>query len=246
MGFLLGLSVLRGRKKMVETYGALRNKLIASDGNTIDCMFIDRRTSNHPLGKKLAICCEGNVSFYELGMFSVPMKAGYSVLGWNHPGFACSTGLPFPNQEENAVDVVVLFAIHGLGFKEEDIIIYGWSIGGYTSTWAAMNYPKIAGLILDASFDDILPLAKQTMPDSLSPSVTLAIRRYLNLRPGAHLVKYPGPVTIIRRTKDDKVTTDKLNLACNRGNNLLIMLLQSRYPNLFTTNSTRVLLHMLA
>ncbi|KAK4293852.1 hypothetical protein Pmani_033483 [Petrolisthes manimaculis] len=139
-----------------------------------------------------------------------------------------------------------MFAIHSLGFKEEDIIIFGWSIGGYTSTWAAMNYPKIAGLILDASFDDILPLAKYAMPDFLSPSVTLAIKRYFNLRPGAQLVKYHGPVTIVRRTQDDKVTTDQLKLSCNRGNNLLLMLLQSRYPKLFTTISTRVLQHMLA
>ncbi|KAK4293851.1 hypothetical protein Pmani_033482 [Petrolisthes manimaculis] len=99
MNFLIAMSVRNGRKKMVEIYGALRYKLISSDGNTIDCMFIDRRTSNHPLGKKLTICCEGNVSYFELGMYKTPMRAGYSVLGWNHPGFANSTGVPFPNQE---------------------------------------------------------------------------------------------------------------------------------------------------
>ena len=41
------------------------------------------------------------------------------------------------------MDVVMQFAIHGAGFKEEDILIYGWSIGGYSSTWAARNYPQV-------------------------------------------------------------------------------------------------------
>ena len=37
------------------------------------------------------ICCEGNSGFYEVGCMVTPMEAGYSVLGWNHPGFAGST-----------------------------------------------------------------------------------------------------------------------------------------------------------
>ncbi|MPC84013.1 Protein ABHD16A [Portunus trituberculatus] len=52
-------------------------------------------------------------------------------------------GSPYPGQEQNAVDAVMQFAIHSAGFREEDILIYGWSIGGYSSTWAAMNYPQV-------------------------------------------------------------------------------------------------------
>lgn len=37
------------------------------------------------------ICCEGNAGFYEYGITGTPIEAGYSVLGWNHPGFAHST-----------------------------------------------------------------------------------------------------------------------------------------------------------
>ena len=39
------------------------------------------------------------------------------------------------------------FAINKLGFKVENIVVSGWSIGGYTSTWLAMNYPDIKGLV---------------------------------------------------------------------------------------------------
>lgn len=100
---------------------------------------------------------------------------GYSVLGWNHPGFggstvksvvllqylhfgkqgfgrgngkkvgitkgpfvsACLQGVPFPQNEANAMDVVIQFAVHKLGFQLPDIVIYAWSIGGFTGSAAA-------------------------------------------------------------------------------------------------------------
>lgn len=54
-----------------------------------------------------------------------PIEGKYSVLGWNHPGFGGSTGMPFPEQEQNAVDAVMQFAINRLGFSPENIILYG-------------------------------------------------------------------------------------------------------------------------
>lgn len=55
--------------------------------------------------------------------------------------------MPFPDQEKNAVDVVMQFAIHRLNFLPESIIVYAWSIGAFCATWAAMNYPDIRGLV---------------------------------------------------------------------------------------------------
>ena len=94
-------------------------------------------------GEYLVITCEGNAGFYEMGMLQVPLEAGYSAIGWNHPGFWGSTGSPFPEQDANAADAVMQFAINELKFPEEKIIVYGWSIGGYTTSWLAMNYPSV-------------------------------------------------------------------------------------------------------
>lgn len=41
-------------------------------------------------------------------------------------------GVPFPQNEANAMDVVIQFAVHKLGFQLNDIIVYAWSIGGFT------------------------------------------------------------------------------------------------------------------
>lgn len=45
------------------------------------------------------------------------------------------------------MDVVVQFAIHRLGFQPQDIIIYAWSIGGFTGT----NLPPASPLPICAT-----------------------------------------------------------------------------------------------
>ena len=85
------------------------------------------------------------------------------MLGWNHPGFGDSTGSPYPQNEINAFDAVINFAVTRLGFSLGQIYVFAWSIGGFPAAWAASAYPELKGIILDASFDDILPLARARM-----------------------------------------------------------------------------------
>uniref|UniRef100_A0A9L0RCU0 Phosphatidylserine lipase ABHD16A n=2 Tax=Equus TaxID=9789 RepID=A0A9L0RCU0_HORSE len=150
-------------------------------------------------------------------------------------------GVPFPQNEANAMDVVVQFAIHRLGFQPQDIIIYAWSIGGFTATWAAMSYPDISAVILDASFDDLVPLALKVMPDSWRGLVTRTVRQHLNLNNAEQLCRYQGPVLLIRRTKDEIITTTvPEDIMSNRGNDLLLKLLQHRYPRVMADEGLRV------
>ncbi|MBN3299904.1 ABHGA protein, partial [Amia calva] len=230
----------QGQARLVEEFDGERAKLVACDGNEIDTMFVDRRMGAGEQGHTLVICCEGNAGFYEVGCMNTPLEGGYSVLGWNHPGFGGSTGVPFPQNEANAMDVVVQYAIHRLGFKLDDIIIYAWSIGGFTATWAAMSYPDIRALVLDASFDDLLPLALKVMPESWRSLVTRTVRQYMNLNNADQLCKYQGPVLLIRRTKDEIITTSgPEDIMSNRGNDLLLRLLQFRYPKVMTEDGIR-------
>lgn len=233
---LLEKPLLEGRTKLVLDHNARRNKVVTVDNNQIDTIFVDRNKKGIN-GSTLVICCEGNAGFYEIGMMGTPVKSGYSVLGWNHPGFYGSTGTPTPEQEANAADAVMQFAIHELGFLPEQIIVYGWSIGGYTATWLAMNYPEIKGLVLDATFDSLTPLAVPRMPAFMAGLVTRAVRNYINLNVGEQLASYPGPVRLIRRSRDEMITTSEGELWSNRGNNLLKSLLSIRYPSLVTPTS---------
>jgi hypothetical protein len=111
--------LIDGRSRLIEDLQGERHKLVTRDGNAIDCISVDRRgryVSNmllasamtvtllcicsryhftcrpqHSNGDFLVICCEGNAGFYEVGMIGTPLEAGYSVLGWNHPGFGGSS-----------------------------------------------------------------------------------------------------------------------------------------------------------
>ena len=197
-----------GRAQLVMEKSGQRSKVVSSDGNSLDTMFFDRRGKNGEKGDILVISCDGNAGFYEIGVMGTPIEMGYSVLGWNHPGFGGSTGTPYPQQEANAADAVMQFAIQKLGFTPDQIILHGWSIGGFTTTCIAMNYPEVKGVVIDASFDQLLPLAVPRMPACLEPLVSGAVQNFISLDISGQLRLYNGPVRIIRRALDEMVTTD--------------------------------------
>lgn len=226
-----------GRTRLVERFNGERFKIETCDGNHIDTLLIDRRSHSNKNGQKLVISCEGNAGFYEFGVMCTPLEAGYSILGWNHPGFAGSSGLPYRDQEVAAIDAVMRFAL-SRGFDQEHIILFGWSIGGFPVSIAAMQYPNISGVILDASFDDVIPLARSKMPSSWKPLVEHTIRSYFNLNVSENLAHYNGPVLIIRRIQDEIIhTLDTDPVRTNRANDILIKLLSTRFPRLFDSDA---------
>lgn len=184
----------QGQERLVDRYRGRCAKLVACDGNEIDTMFMDRRQrlGSHGRGLRLAICCEGNAGFYEMGCLSAPLEAGYSVLGWNHPGFGGSTGAPFPQRDANAMDVVVKYALYRLHFPPAHVVVYGWSICGFTASWATMRYPELGALVLDATFDDLVPLALKVKPHSWKGLVVRTVREHFNLNVAEQLCHYPG------------------------------------------------------
>jgi pimeloyl-ACP methyl ester carboxylesterase len=185
--------LVKGREKLIVEQKAQRNKIETVDGNEIDTIFIDERNSGSVNGKTLVITAEGNAGFYEVGIMVTPMELKYSVLGFNHPGFAGSSGEPYIDQCQNAIDAVMQFAVQSLGFLPENILLFGWSIGGYSVLWLGTQYPDIKGVVLDATFDDLLYLALPRMPESISGIVKLAIREHCNLNNNDLIVKYDGP-----------------------------------------------------
>lgn len=71
---------------------------------------------------------------------------GGQVVFCAHPLPFFLQGVPFPQNEANAMDVVVQFAIHRLGFQPQDIILYAWSIGGFTGN-PPPSYPATVGTL---------------------------------------------------------------------------------------------------
>ncbi|CAI4228872.1 unnamed protein product [Auanema sp. JU1783] len=237
LNYLLHNNLQLARGLLVTRKGGKRVWIRSTQGDLIDAMYVsapefvpDERKDT------LVICCEGNAGFYEIGIVSTPAELGYHVLGWNHPGFGESSGLPYPERTLAAADSVMQYAINVLKFKEENIVLFGWSIGGYPSSWLAANYPKIKGLVLDATFDDVLPLAIARMPKFLSGVVEYAVRNHFNLEIHRILAKYKGPLRLIRRLQEEILTTDDTGgeeekRASNRANFLLKEVIKVRHPD---------------
>ncbi|PAA75941.1 hypothetical protein BOX15_Mlig017438g2 [Macrostomum lignano] len=223
------------RARLQTQHRIQRFKLLTPSGFEVEAFFADRRSGGdgHGNGEILIVCCEGNAGYPEIGCTGVPLEKGHSVIGWNHPGFAGSTGLPFPDTEREFIETVLQFAQQRLGFEPGDTALLAWSIGGYSATWAAARQPQLRYLLLDATFDNIEELAVKAMPKFASWFVRYAVRHHLRLDNAEQLCRYPGPVKIIRRTQDEMITTGRPGeLVTNRGNQLLLALLRRRYPNL--------------
>lgn len=232
INYLFKHALIDGRKILVVQKNGVRYKLKTPEGNTVDSMFIDRRgrSSGSKRGNILVICSEGNAGFYENGIMGTALEAGFSVLGWNHPGFGSSTGNPYINEEENAINTVMEFAIQRLEFPPSDIILFGWSIGGYSSSWAAAAYPSVRAVIADATFDDVLPLAINQMPGILESIVRLTVRSYADLNVARLLTDFDGKIKLVRRSEDEIIAIIPGDITTNRGNYLLKKILKKRYP----------------
>jgi pimeloyl-ACP methyl ester carboxylesterase len=134
------------------------------------------------------------------------------------------------------------YAIEKLQFSINNIIIFAWSIGGYSACWTAVNYQDIHGLILDAIFDDVLPLAQRQMPKLTSKFVEKTIRYYLDLNNIQLLKYYNGPFYLIRRTQDEIMNTIRGEFESNRANEILLDILPYRYPFIYNNNDLLLLL----
>ncbi|KAI8431122.1 hypothetical protein MSG28_001173 [Choristoneura fumiferana] len=105
-----------------------------------------------------------------------------------------------------------------LGFEPQQIVMYGWSIGGYVATWAAVNYPEVKAL--------------NQMPSSWSLLVKEVVRSHVDLNIKELIAQYGGPVQLVRRTEDEIICLRQGQLASNRGNFLLTRLVEARHPEL--------------
>lgn len=137
---------------------------------------------------------------------------------------------------------MIRYAIEELHFSLNNIVIFAWSIGGYAACWAGAHYRDIGGLVLDAVFDDVLPLAQRQMPASTSKFVEKTIRHYLDINNLPLLKLYNGPFYIIRRTRDEIMNFIPGEVSSNRANEIIFSILPYRYPYIYNDDEILKLL----
>ena len=104
-------------------------------------------------GKKAIIRCHGNAedALSTLDMLELLAEAGYTVASVDYPGYGLSDGSPDEEGCYRNVHRLYDWLVETRGFKPEEIIVDGFSIGTGPATELAATCP-CGGLILEAPF----------------------------------------------------------------------------------------------
>ena len=104
-------------------------------------------------GKKAIIRCHGNAedALSTLDMLELLAEGGYTVASVDYPGYGLSDGSPDEEGCYRNVHRLYDWLVETRGFKPEEIIVDGFSIGTGPATELAATRP-CGGLILEAPF----------------------------------------------------------------------------------------------
>jgi len=189
--------------------------------------------------QKLLIYFSGNGELMEVS--SRPYEligTGNDVLLFNRPGFGVSSGKPWPENEVNSVLAVMEFAQKYLKYNVADIIIYGWSIGGFSVSVAMNHFPNVYGMVIDGSFDEIARLTYLMFPEKLYSTIDCAFDLYMPIKTIPYLTP-PGVLAknfvVVIRIEDEVMSTNFENgvpqLHSSRSVHLALKLLMIAYKD---------------
>ncbi|MBQ9235498.1 MAG: alpha/beta fold hydrolase [Alphaproteobacteria bacterium] len=155
-------------------------------------------------GQKMIVFYHGNS--HNIGRFYNKLKPladeGYGVFMPEYRGFGGNDGeITQAGFEQDALAAVDY--LHRLGYKNRQIVLYGMSLGSYTSSYAAANSDggRFAGLILEVPFDSLLNVVRQRIWP-VFPFQLLIKDQYDNL---LNLAKLQIPLLVMAARNDTTV-----------------------------------------
>ncbi len=196
---------------------------------------------------KMVVFLHGNsYSIEEFFYKAVPFyEAGYGFFLPEYRGFGGVKGkISQKNLAEDSIASVKY--LHSLGYKNEDIILYGMSLGSYmaiNTIYHLKNEGKFAGLVLEVPFDNLSNVVKSVVPLPL-PFSLIVKDKYDNLD---MISKVDTRVLVMGGTKD---TTVPVSLAENLYNHAvdpkkLIIYKGGKHSNLFNYQNNKDVLNWL-
>jgi len=178
------------------------HKIKTSDGETIDALY--HREKNND---KLILYAHGNAGniYMRLDLIKKLRQFG-SVLTFDYRGYGLSTGKPSEKGLHIDIYAVWTYAITMLGYKSENIILYGCSLGCSMVLWLGqyllrnkMQIPK--GIIIESGFYNIKTLACEIV----HPSVRYFLQAKFNNIKYIKRIKYYIPLLIIHSNEDEMI-----------------------------------------
>jgi len=91
------------------------------------------------------------------------LELGVSVLMYDYRGYGKSEGRPSERGLYRDISAVIKFAVEEKGYRSDQIILYGRSLGGAVSAYGAKTH-SVGGLVTDSAFTDVPAMAKMYYP----------------------------------------------------------------------------------
>lgn len=170
-------------------------KIQTQDKLNLSCLYLPSPDSN-----TLLIYFHGNAGniYDRIPSLLTLHESGVNVLGVSYRGYGKSEGNPSEEGIYRDGEAVFKYAINELGFEQNNILIFGRSIGTTVAINTAQNR-QIAGLIL------VTPLTKASehvKASGLGPISSFAGDSFDNLKKIENLV---APLLVIHGTKDNVI-----------------------------------------
>ena len=173
---------------------------IGTNGVRVAALVLEPKRARQPpqkeqRGRKALIRCHGNAEDAAGTLWALKelAKDGYTVASVDYPGYGLSDGSPDEKGCYRNVHRLYDWLVENRGFKPEDIIVNGFSIGTGPATELAATR-KCGGLILEAPF--------LSVPRVVTRVRLLPIDPFPNLE---RIGDVKCPVLVIHGTKDNIV-----------------------------------------
>ncbi|CAK8564341.1 unnamed protein product [Lathyrus sativus] len=133
-----------------------------SNDKSLDVHILDTKVGNkivatfwkHPFARFTLLYSHGNAA--DLGQMVdlfVELRAHLrvNIMSYDYSGYGRSTGKPSEFNTYYDIEAVFDFLKSGYGFKQEDLILYGQSVGSGPTLHLASKLPKLRGVVLHSA-----------------------------------------------------------------------------------------------
>ena len=158
---------------------------------------------------KIILFCHGyrgNIS-HEQDRIITLRNLGYSVLAFDYSGYGKSGGVP--SEQQLYDDTSDMIALLRQKYRPEQIIVYGFSLGGSVATYAARRY-GIPTLILESPLPSIKIYLK-----SKYPMLSFFAPLFQEFDTYAYLDGFKGKSLILHSVEDEKISYESMKNLIN-------------------------------
>ena len=228
-------------KAQADGYAAERVDYQAADGTELYGWYTKPQT-----GKPIIVFMHGNS--YNIEKFYYKLQplaqAGYGTFIPEYRGFGDIQGRITPQGLEQDAIAAIRW-LQGQGYHNQDIYIYGMSLGSYTATYSAHTLGKensFAGLILEVPFDSMYEDVKDLVPFPLPLKLLVPDYNNIPLIKDLHL-----PLLVMGGQKDTLVPVKHAQALFSAANEpkKLIVYPEAEHGNLFDFANWRDVLNWL-